>query len=179
MTKKQFKTILEAYKAQELKYIAEHLQIRAILLPLIGKPINGKTLNSKVLGDFKYSCEYGSLCYIKGEYTHLIGYSDSENTIAVEPIEGVSRGFDYFDNCHGGAAQERINQIDSLDFEKAYNIYSQIDKHFNKLRELFGDVERMKLGSYHFPPYYSVLNAIYKGEDSKDIKLTDFYFIRK
>jgi hypothetical protein len=181
MTKQDFKNILSSYVAEQQSYINEHNEIKAILLPLVGKPINGRTLNKKVLGEkFTFSVEYGSLCYVKGEYTHLIGYANSENIIAVEPIENISRGFNYFDACNGRAAQDRIHQIQNMDFDKAFGLFSEIEKSFNKLRELFGKLETSKLGSYYFPAYYDVLNTIYTPEKNhSSIKLSDFYYIRK
>jgi len=174
----KFDSILSDYISNETEYINEHDAIKAILQPLEGKPIDGRTLNKKVLGDFKFTHEY-SMYYITGKHQHLIGYSSSENRIAIDKTD-YSRGFDYFDNCHGNAARERIAQIKALDKEKAKALFCQIESHFNALRQLFGDVEREKLGSYHFPAYYDVLRAIYSDEKERDnVKLTDFYYIRK
>jgi hypothetical protein len=169
-------SILDNYVNQEMEYIAEHDKIRAILLPLVGKPIDGRSLNKKVLGEFKFVPQYG-MYYIKGKFEHLIGYQNSENLIAVEKTD-YSRGFEYFDNCHGGAARERIKQIETTNKDKVLKIYGEIEQHFNALRTLFGRIEDEKLGSYHFPAYYDLLNSIYKEENSSDLKLTDFYFIR-
>lgn len=177
LTKEKFLSVLDSYIDSQNDYIQEHEQVKEILLPLIGQPINGKTLNSKRLNGLKFERKYG-MFYITGKYEHLIGYENSENLIAVEKTD-YSRGFEYFDNCSGGAARERIKQIHTIDKDKAFNVFSQIETHFNSLRELFGEVENKNLGSYHFPAYYDVLNTIYKEKDNKDVKLTDFYFIRK
>ncbi len=176
LTKEKFAAVLDSYIERESDYIQEHEQIKEILLPLVGQPITGKVLNTKRLNGLKFERKYG-MFYITGKYEHLIGY-DSENIIAVEKTD-YSRGFEYFDNCSGGAAKERIKQIQNTDKEKAFNLFSKIETHFNALRELFGQVETQKLGSYHFPAYYDVLDTIYKEENSRCIKLTDFYFIRK
>lgn len=183
MTRKQFNQVLTNYIVKEKAAIAEHEEIRAILLPLVGKPINHKTLNQKVLGKFslKITC---SMYYIKGQVgEHLIGYCGSsyskENLISVEKTD-YSRGFDYFDACHGEAARQRIKQIETADKDGAYKLFAGIAKHFDALRTLFGDIERQNFGSYHFPPYYDLLGAMYANVDRRDVvKLSDFYFIRK
>lgn len=173
-----FDGILADYITREQGYINEHDAIKAILQPLEGKAIDGRTLNKKVLGDFKFEQKYG-MFYIIGKNEHLIGYASSENIIAIEKTP-YSRGFEYFDNCHGNAARERINQIQALNKDKAKALFCSIEEHFNALRQLFGDVEREKLGSYYFPAYYDTLRAIYnENKANNDIKITDFYFIRK
>ena len=181
MERKEFDKIIADYIAREEESIKEHEEVRAILLPLIGKPINGRTLNKKVLGEkFKFTVEYGSMYYIKGEQNHLIGYSNSsENTIAVEKTD-YSRGFDYFDTCCGGAARERIEQIKNSNLDEAFKTFSSIAQKFDEMRVLFGDIERQGLGSFRFAPYYSILASIYTpSKNFSDIKLSDFYFIRK
>lgn len=179
LTREKFDSVLTAYIEQEQDYINEHNQIRDILLPLVGKPIDGRTLNEKRLNGFKLVPQYG-MYYIKGKYKHLIGYQNSENLIAVEKTN-YSRGFDYFDNCSGGAAAERIKQIEAANKDKAFELFSSIEQNFNELRRLFSEVEDKNFGSYHFPAYYEVLKTIYKEENSngRGLKLTDFYFIRK
>jgi len=176
LTKEKFLSVLDSYIEREKDYIKEHDQIRDILLPLEGQPINGKVLNAKRLNGLKFERKHG-MFYIVGKYDHLIGYESRENMIAVQKTD-YSRGFEYFDNCSGGAARERIKQIETTNKDKAFELYSKIEQHFNALRELFGEVEDKKLGSYYFPAYYDVLNTIYKEENSRDLKLTDFYFIR-
>jgi hypothetical protein len=184
LTKNRFRKILNNYVAQQQDYIREHEEIKAILKPLEGKEINGRTLNAKVLKGYIFSPEY-SMYYIKGKYTHLIGYQNSgynkgEHIIAIDKTD-FSRGYNYFDSCNGDAARERINKVKSIDFDKAFKLFSAIQKHFDALRKLFGDVERFELDSYNFPAYYSVLDAIYKPDNNnrEGVKLTDFYFIRK
>lgn len=179
-SRKQFDEILEAEIAQEKADIAEHDEIKAIILPLVGKLINGQTLNKKRLGDkFSFITKY-QMYYIKGErHEHLIGYVNSENIIAVDPIPNVSRGFEYLDACCGRAARERIAQIEAIDRDKAFKLFQSIAKHFNELRYLFGDIENQKFGSFYFPAYYRVLYSIMPKESDKNIKLTDFYFIRQ
>lgn len=186
LTREKFDEILEAYIKQGQEYIDEHEAIKEILKPLVGKPINGRTLNEKRLNGLKFDSRHG-MFHIEGKFSHLIGYQNSfgyghhEDLIAIEKSEG-SRGFEYFDACHGSAAKERIEQIQSLDREKAFNLFSQVESHFNSLRQLFGQIENENLGSYGFPAYYDVLRAIYNDDDNNNfnkLKLSDFYFIRE
>lgn len=176
----QVKQIIENYIAREQDAINEHDQIAAILRTVEGKEISGKVLNKKLLGDnlqFKSEC---GMYYIVGKYSHLIGYSrGKESVIAVNETD-YSRGFEYFDNCQGNAARERINQLNNMDYGAVTKLFNEIEKTFNKLRTLFGDIERQKFGSYNNPVYYDLLRSIYNPEDqNRDIKLSDFYFIRK
>ena len=177
MRKTEFKNILSSYIEREEKYQAEHNEIIEIFKPLVMKPINKRTLNQKVLGDkFKFVERYG-MFYIIGEYQHLIGYKGSEDIISIDKIEGVSRGFKELDACHGYASVNRVEQAINIDFDKAFKIFNEIDKAFKKLQTLFGDIEREKLGSFHFPPYYEILKSISPNEDH--IKLYNFYYLRK
>jgi len=170
-------TIIENQISLEQSYIAEHEEIKAILLPLEGKPINGQTLNQKRLGEkFKLKESYG-MFYMVGDYEHLIGYKNSENIIHVSGKEGESRGFEHFDACHGSAAQKRINQLQAVDSTKAAEIFSTIQTAFETLKTAFGDLERNKLTAFHFPAYYEALRTI-QGEQ-KEIELNRFYHIRK
>lgn len=176
----QVKQIIENYIAREQDAINEHDQIAAILRTVEGKEISGKVLTKKLLGDkLQFKCEY-NMYYIIGKYRHLIGYSGGiESVIAVNTTD-YSRGFDYFDNCQGNAARERINQLNNMDYGAVIKLFNEIEKTFNKLRTLFGDIERQKLDSYNNPVYYDLLRSIYNPEDqNRDIKLSDFYFIRK
>jgi hypothetical protein len=169
---------LSNYIAGENKMIEEHEQIKEILLPLVGKEISKRVLNEKRLGKYEFRIQFG-MYYIIGEYIHLIGYVNRENIIAIDKTD-YSRGFEYFDASCGSAARERIKDVNSQNKEKMYKIFSQIEKHFNKLRELFGDIEREHFGSFHFPAYYQVLDCIYtKQKDHSDIRLSDFYYLRK
>lgn len=185
LTREKFESILESDIKEEQEYIAEHEAIKEILKPLVGKPINGRTLNKSKLNGFVFDNRYG-MYHINGKFNHLIGYENSsgygnnEDLIAIEKSEG-SRGFEYFDACHGSAAQERINKINNIDKDKAFELFSQIETHFNKIRELFGEIENKNLGSYGFPTYYSVLKTIYDDTDKgyNNLKLSDFYYIRK
>ena len=60
MERKDFDKIIADYIASEEESIKENEEVIAILLPLIGKPINGRTLNKKVLDEkFKVTAEYG------------------------------------------------------------------------------------------------------------------------
>lgn len=180
MTTRQVKQIIENYIAREQNAINEHDQITAILKTVEGKDISGKTLNKKLLGDtlqFKYE---NGMFYIIGKYRHLIGYSGGKESVIAVNNTDYSRGFEYFDSCQGNAARERINQLNNMDYGAVAKLFNEIEKTFNKLRTLFGDIERQKLGSYNNPVYYDLLRSIYNPEGQNiDIKLSDFYFIRK
>jgi hypothetical protein len=172
--------------AQEEDYIREHEQIKAILQPLEGQAISGRVLNKKKLSAFSASNGYDfTLCpqygmfYIKGKYEHLIGY-DSEPIIYIDKVGGVTRGFKYFDACHGSAALARIDQLKNIDVDRMALIFGQIQKDFDNIRTCFGDIERSNLGGFHNPVYYNVLRSIYHDKENRyKIQLSDFYFIRK
>ena len=157
--------------AQELNYINEHNAIKEILKPLEGKEINKRTLNEKRLNGFKLDFRYG-MFHIVGKYNHLLAHKSGDNLINIDLFEKN-------DACHYSAAQNRIEKLNNLDVKKLTKIQKGIDKNFNALRTLFGDIERENLGSFHNPIYYNMLNDIYKESSIKDIKLTDFYFIKK
>jgi hypothetical protein len=180
MTTKQVKQIIENYIAREQDAINEHDQIAAILKTVEGKEISGKVLTKKLLGEnLRFKHEY-SMYYIVGKYTHLIGYSGGgESVIAVEKTD-YSRGFEYFDACQGNAARERIEKLNNIDQGAILKVFGDIEKTFNKLRTLFGDIERQELGSFNNPVYYDLLRSIYEQKDGhSQVKLTEFYFIRK
>jgi len=167
------KTLIQAAiqkaNAQETAHIAEHNEIKAILEPLEGKPINGQTLNAKRLGTkFRLNTQYG-MFHIEGQFSHLIGYNSN-------PFVSL-QNFEKFDACHGNAAQERIEKNNATDTDKAGEIFGRIEAAFNGLREAFGDLERGKLSAYHFPPHYALLKEI-QG-DQTEIELSKFYHIRK
>lgn len=175
--KARIENIISNYIANEMECITEHDEIRAILTPLEGKLITGTVLNAKRLGKYKLIRQYG-MFYLRGKFEHLIGY-DTEPIISIGEND-KSRGFEYFDICHGSAARERIAQLQNMDINKAVKIFSKIESNFNALCELFGDIEREKLGSFNNPIYYDILRNIHKDpENGRGIKLSDFYFIRK
>lgn len=177
--------LIEAQIAQENDYIREHNQIKAILQQVEGKTISGTVLNAKRLKAFEAENGYSyrlerkyGMFYIIGKYDHLIGY-DSEPTIFIDKAEGTTRGFEYFDGCHGHAALARIEQLKSIDIDKMTKIFGKIKDSFETIRECFGDVERSNLGGFHNPIYYDILRSIYDNNDPNKIRLSDFYFIRK
>ena len=181
MKLQQIRQIINNYIAREQDAINEHNQIANILKTVEGKDITARTLNQKLLGDnLHFKIQHG-MYYIVGKYQHLIGYQNSKESVIAVNKTDYSRGFEYFDTCHGSAAQERIDQLNNIDMSEIRNIFSQIEKHFNSLRELFGDIERKNLGSFDNPVYYDLLRAIYQPDDDSrnTIKLSDFYFIRK
>jgi hypothetical protein len=170
---------------QESDYIKEHEQIKCILRPLEGKTISGSVLNKHRLSafdndngyTFKFVPRYG-MFHIKGKYEHLIGY-DSEPIITIDKNDN-SRGFVYFDACHGTAAKERINQLKNINIDLMVKLFSGIKESFENLCVLFGDIERNNLGPFHNPIYYNILRAIKPDKDThSDIKLSKFYYLRK
>jgi len=185
--KTTIKKLIQEQIELEQSYINEHEQIKAILKPLEGQTISGRVLNKHRLSafdidngyTFNFVPQYG-MFYIKGKYEHLIGH-DSEPVIMIDKTDGITRGFSYFDGCHGYAAQERINQLKNLDVDKLAKIAAGIKKNFENLCVLFGDLEREHLGSYYNPIYYNILRAIKPDENKPGdkLKLSDFYFIRK
>lgn len=172
MKKTDFKKVLTNYIKEEEARIKEHEEVLKMLQPLEGKQFNFRTFNKKVLKEFNFVPEYG-MFYIKGKTSHLIGYRETPG-VNVEQFKD-------WDACNGRAAKQRIEQIKNLDTDKAFKLFNQIEKHFNKLRELFGDIEREKLGSFNFPPYYDVLKMIKPDNETSgdQIRMSDFYYIRK
>lgn len=184
--KTQIEQLIKDQINQENDYIREHEQIKSILIPLAGQPITGRVLNKKRLSSFdndngytfNFVFKYG-MFHIEGKYSHLIGY-ESEPIIAIDKNDN-SRGFNYFDACYGSAARERIEQLKKLDVDKFVSILEQINISFENICTMFGDLERNHLGSFYNPVYYSALNLIKSDNDPKhtDIKLTNFYYLRK
>ena len=158
--------------SQEEDYIREHNLISDILRPLDGKPINGRTLNDKRLNGLEFRSEY-SMYYINGKYSHLIGYN-------TDPVVKADK-FEDFDICHGSAAKERIEQLQNINVDLLVSVFSEIQEHFEKLRVLFGDIERKHIGSFYNPIYYDILRAIKPDKEPRhtDLRLSDFYYIRK
>lgn len=169
MKTKEFQSIIDTYVSNEQLNVTEHNEIKAILQKCEGKQFNLKTFSKTVLGEYEFRSKHG-MFYICGNVDHLIGYS---NTIGVNP-----EAFDRFDNCSGSAAVERLQNIEKLRHDKKlFEVFNKIDKHFKGLQKCFGDIERLKFGSYHFAPYYAILNGI--SPNKEHVKITDFYFIRK
>lgn len=166
------KQLIKEHIAQEVDYIREHKEILEILKPLDGKPINGRTLNDKRLNGYTFKPQYG-MFYIVGKYEHLIGYSSSP-TIDTEKFKD-------WDACNGSAAEKRIEQLKNMDVKEFERIAKKIDKAFNELRYLFGDLENKNLGSFHNPVYYETLKSIFDENEgqSNEIQLYKFYYIRK
>jgi hypothetical protein len=169
--KKKLQKIIQDAIVQEESYVMEHNEVLEILKPLNGMALNGRTLNQKRLGEkFRFVYQYG-MFHIEGKNSHLIGY-DSTPTIDVEK-------FKEWDACNGSAALNRIEQLKNINVETAAKVFGAIEKHYELLKFLFGELEREKLGSYHFPAYYDVLRAIQGGDSDKYVKLNDFYYLRK
>ena len=170
--KTRIEQLIKSQIELENSYLTEHKQIAEILSRNDGKVINGKTLNAKQLNGLTFKKQYG-MFYICGKYEHLIGY-DSDPVIKADKFRD-------FDSCHSNGAEGRIKQLESIDINKVADIFGQIETHFNKLRELFGDLERNNLGSFYYPAYYETLKLIFdpKSDRYGKISLSDFYYIKK
>lgn len=161
MKKSTFLKIVKDQIELEKSYILEHEEIKEILKPLEGETFTHKNLNAKRLKNLQFIQEYG-MHYIKGKYSHLIGY----NTNPIINIEN----FEKLDACHGSAAVERIKRLQTMDKEKFFKMFNEIEKTFKKLRFLFGAVETEKFGSYHNPIYYNVINTMFEDVNDQQFK---------
>lgn len=171
-TKKAVEKIISDYIAEEMLNIEEHDRIAEILKAQKGKPYNRRTFSDKVMGDGLKYVPHISLVYIEGRTRHLIGY---DSTPEVDPLK-----FEQWDACNGRAARERIEKLKNLDIEKVTKLFSQIEKHWEGLRKMFGDVERESLGSYDNPVYYELLRNIDdRKESDRENQLYKMYYIRK
>ena len=172
MKKSEFKKVITNYIKTEEARIKEDEEIFEMLQPLEGKQFNFKTFNQKNLKGFIFSSDKGQF-HIKGKFNHLIGYKQTPGVDAEK--------FRDLDRCNGSAAKERIEKIRSTDIERAFKIFNQIDKRLNEIRNLFGDIESEGLSSFYFPVYYDILNLIKKDKETRSdqIKMSDFYYIRK
>lgn len=169
---RNIQTLLAAQVEQEQDYIREFEEVRAMLLPLEGKEINGRTFNKKRLGAFRFEDRYG-MFHIEGKYRHLIGY-------ASRPFVSVS-DFDTFDKCHGQAARDRIEQCKTVDADRLQEIQSTMQEAFETIKAQFRALESENLGSYHNPIYYDMIRAIHDESEKRGpckLALHDFYYIR-
>ena len=169
MKKNDIKKMIVQAIEQEEKYIVEHNAICEILKQVDGKPFNKITFNEKKIKPFRFKTQYG-MFYLIGEYEHLVGHSGSVVN---------ADNFNHLDICHGGAAQERIEQLKNLNVEKVYSVFNNIEKHFNEICFLFGDLEAEKLGSFYNPLYYELLKSIHNEDNKYGIELYKFSSIRK
>jgi hypothetical protein len=169
MKRKEFDDVVNNYISKEMKLIDEHEKIKEILEKCKGKQFNFRTFNEKTLNGFKFKA-YCSMFYICKDIDHLIGYASTDG---VDP-----ELFEELDSCCGNAAKARIASIKKMDMSRVFKLYSSIDFHFNELRTLFGDIERERLGSFYFPPYYDMLSHINADEESLTV-LRNIYHLRQ
>lgn len=165
--KTSIKTMLAKSLAENKANYAQHLIVQEILNGVDGKEINKRTFNSKNSGGFKLTHGAGMWHLEANGLTHLISYNGVVN---------ASKFFDY-DCCHSSGSLTRIKNIEDMDVVTLTKKYNAIKRHFNAIRELFGDLDSLNLDSFSNPIYYEMLNSIHKGTD-RDIKLSDFHFIR-
>lgn len=126
ITVKELKTFINDEIEKKRENISLYEKVEFILKHFEGKKISKRIVTKfqKVYPDFdcylshEYSMYY--LCIKKKETKEfkkfLIGY-ESENIVSVKPIENVTRGFEYFSNCYGGAERECIDQAYELFFD--------------------------------------------------------------
>lgn len=168
MKKSTFNKILKEAISRELSYQKEHNEVLEMLKPLEGKQFNFKTFSTKNLKGFEFEARAG-LFHIKGKYSHLIGYRETHG-VSVER-------FKEWDASHSSTSIKRVEKLEAVDKDKVFKIFSQIDKHFTKLRELFGEIDREGLGAYNLPCYYDLLMEI--SEDNQHVTLSNFHYISK
>lgn len=172
MTTQEIKQIIQKQIEQEKEYLSEHSFIWQLLKGKEGKPINYKTFKRKdiELAGFRIVHEFG-MTKIKGLHDHLISYNG-----LVPSLEE----FEKYDSCHGKAAVQRIEKLESLDINKIKKHFGNIEKCFNSILESFGDIERDSLGSFNNPIYYALLKFIFPETDPYNkFKLSDLYYLRK
>ena len=171
-TKRSVKKIIQAQIEKEQARIEEHSQILEIIKANEGKQFNLRTFNARTLGEkFNFQSRCG-MFYIEGSESHLIGYHSTPEVNAEK--------FKDWDTRNGSAAKERIERLKSLDIDKVVKQFKAIEKHWEGLREAFGDVEREALGSFHNPIYYELLRNI-EGEKTtrNENELYKMYYLRK
>lgn len=170
ITIKNIEKMIQNSITENKRDLAEHNEIKEKLTPFNGKSITAKLIE-KHLPDYKIEFAAG-MVYITNKNTnnrHLISYN---TTLTIE-------NFADYDTCYYYGSIERIEKLQMLDVKKMYDIYSQIEKHFNALRNLFGDIETEKLGSFNNPLYSDLLMTIYDHTKHNNcLVLRDFYYIR-
>lgn len=173
---KTIKSLIKAaIKKNELD-LNSHYQALEILKSVEGKQFNLRTFNKKVLkGSFEFTSEHGMFHLVNIEHgqNHLIGYHQSN---------GIdSSKFYELDTCYSKGSEERLNRLANLDIKKLEKAQRLLSKHFNAIRDIFGEMETNKLGSYENPIYHDILKNVYDEKESRNsrhIKLVDFYYIR-
>lgn len=153
---KKVKALISARIEQEKDYQREHSEIMAFLKGLEGESISGRKFNNelkKKLPAYKADHRYG-MYHLQGKYSHLIGYQNSGSGLV------NAEKFADWDACNGLASEERVKQMESIDIKEIVHLFGRVEKSYNELRALFGDIETMDLGSYSNPIYYELLRAI-------------------
>ena len=152
-----------------------HNEVLVILKTVEGKQFNFRTFSKKVLDHrFEFTSVHGNFYLVNLQHgqNHLIGYYNSE---------GVdSSKFYQLDIAYSEGSEERIKKLNSIDVKKLVKFQKLLDKHFNAIRDLFGEVDIQNLDSFHNPVYYEILRSVYDDDtrNSRHIKLSDFYHVR-
>ena len=165
------KKVIEQYNNEEMSDNLLFEEIKKVLKPFIGKPINKRLETSlkKHFGD-DYLIRIdrvGSLVnlifkgYWKGQgqyrkengYSFHLGYSDT-----LEYQEGTSKekfsGFNYFSLSYGDASLERIEQNKKL--LRSPKKLEKLTDAINKYHEALNVLNESEFSSYHFPARYLV-----------------------
>jgi len=161
MGKVQFIKIINAQIEQEKDYLKEHEEIKEILKSVNGEFFTHKVLNSKRLKTFEFRSQFG-MFYIIGKYQHLAGYDSNPHINYIK--------FEEFDSCHFRGAKSRILQLENIDKEKLFKLFSDVEKTLKKLRLLFGTIEKENLGSYHNPVYHNFINSFISDVKDEEYK---------
>lgn len=165
MKKHEINKIIAAYVANESAGIKEHEIIAAYLNQYEGKPISGNIFR-KLPENIRFVPQYG-MYYLKftdSGREHLIGYnSDPVVKSGGEPSKNGS-GFEYFDNCYGNAARERLQwladiQADPARFGEFCRLFLKAARLWGELRQTMADIEASGFDSYKNPVYYSILGS--------------------
>lgn len=164
---KTIKKMLSESLAQNKANYAQHLEVQSILNAVDGKEINKRTFNDKIRNGFKLTFSAGMYNLEKNGMKHLISYNG---------FVTASKFYEY-DCCHSSGSLTRIENIEDMDVVLLTKKYNAIKKHFNAIRDLFGDLDSLDLDSFKNPIYYEMLDSIHKGTD-RSIRLSDFHFIR-
>ena len=139
--------------------LKEHNKLKAILLPLHGKPLVNRTF--KKLPEIYTINNRAGMCHIETEIngkkrSHLIGYFNSGDGCL------NADKFDDFDSCYYAGSIGRINQIKNLlgpqSFNKLFEIFNRLQKAMGELRNVSIELEGGHFESYDNPCYYQLLS---------------------
>lgn len=137
--------------------MAEHEELTLVLAQFEGKPLN-KRLN---LGKFRLidGDVYGVFRHWVRSPINVGGlkHSDSPNW---QP--------------------DKIKRLENLDINGIVSVFSAIERHFNALKDLFGEVHDRNFEHHVNPLYYDLLKAIHEDNapSHTNVNLGNFFYIR-